>query len=106
VRILMTRWFRRFVRRERLTEAALRDAVVRAVRGQIDADLGGGVIKQRVARPGQGRSGGYRMIVLYRAGRRAIFAFGLPKVGRTIWNPMSSKPIASLPRPTWRSPIV
>ena len=64
MRILMTRWFRRFVRRERLTEAALRDAVVRAVRGQIDADLGGGLIKQRVARPGQGRSGGYRMIVL------------------------------------------
>jgi hypothetical protein len=50
VRILMTRWFRRFVRRERLTEAALRDAVVRAVRGQIDADLGGGVIYRELAK--------------------------------------------------------
>jgi hypothetical protein len=79
VRILMTRWFRRFVRRERLTDAVLRDAVVRAARGQVDADLGGGVIKQRVARPGQGRSGGYRVIVLYRAGTRAIFAFGFAK---------------------------
>jgi hypothetical protein len=79
VRILMTRWFRRFARRERLTDAALRDAAARAERGQIDADLGGGVIKQRVARPGQGRSGGYRMIVLYRAGTRAVFAFGFAK---------------------------
>ncbi len=79
MRILMTRWFRRFARKERVTDAALRDAVMRAERGQIDADLGGGVIKQRVARPGRGRSGGYRMILLYRAGTRAIFAFGFAK---------------------------
>lgn len=79
MRILMTRWFRRFARKERVGDAALRDAVMRAERGQIDADLGGGVIKQRVARPGRGRSGGYRMILLYRAGTRAIFAFGFAK---------------------------
>ena len=75
----MTRWFARFARKERLTDAVVRDIVKRAERGQIDADLGGGVIKQRVARPGQGRSGGYRMIVLYRSGTRAIFAFGYAK---------------------------
>lgn len=75
----MTRWFARFVRKERVTDAALRDTVARAEGGQIDADLGGGVVKQRVARPGQGRSGGYRMIVPYRSGTRAIFAFGYAK---------------------------
>jgi hypothetical protein len=75
----MTRWFGRFARKERLTVAALRDAVGSAGRGQVDADLGGGVIKQRVARVGQGRSGGYRMILLYRQGARAIFAFGYAK---------------------------
>jgi hypothetical protein len=53
--------------------------VGRADRGQIDADLGGGVIKQRVARRGQGKSGGYRMIVLYRSRSRAIFAYGFAK---------------------------
>jgi hypothetical protein len=42
----------------------------------VDADLGGGVIKQRVARVGQGRSGGYRMLVAYRAGARAVFLYG------------------------------
>jgi len=45
----------------------------------IDADLGGGLIKQRVARQGQGRSGGYRMIVAYRAKNRAIFLLGFAK---------------------------
>lgn len=45
----------------------------------MDADLGGGVIKQRVARSGQGRSGGYRTLILFRQGDRAIFAFGFAK---------------------------
>ena len=39
-----------------IADAALREAVARAEKGQIDADLGGEVIKQRIARPGQGRS--------------------------------------------------
>lgn len=45
----------------------------------MDADLGGGVIKQRVARPGKGKSGGYRTLILFRQGDRAIFAFGFAK---------------------------
>lgn len=52
---------------------------MRAEKGLIDADLGSGVIKQRVARPGQGKSGGYRTLILFRKGDRAIFAFGFAK---------------------------
>jgi hypothetical protein len=48
-------------------------------RGLIDADLGGGLIKQRVAQKGQGRSGGYRMIVAYRAQDRAVFLYAFAK---------------------------
>lgn len=51
----------------------------RAESGLVDADLGGGVIKQRVARPGEGRSGGYRTLILFRRGDHAIFAFGFAK---------------------------
>ncbi len=47
----------------------------------MDADLGGGVIKQPVARPGAGKSGGYRTLILYRSGERAVFAFGFAKSG-------------------------
>ena len=79
MRIFMTKWFRRFARKEHLADEMLLDAVRRAERGQIDADLGGGVFKQRVARRGQGRSGGYRTLLLYRSRSRAIFAFGFAK---------------------------
>jgi hypothetical protein len=50
-----------------------------AERGLITVDLGGGVIKQRIARPGQGKSGGYRMLIVFRAGARAVFVHGFAK---------------------------
>lgn len=67
----------RFAGREGIAHASLRDAIARAEKGAIDADLGGGLIKQRVARPGKGRSGGYRTIIAYRRGDRAFFIYGL-----------------------------
>jgi hypothetical protein len=75
----MTKWLARYARRERIADESLREAIERAERGLVDADLGGGVIKQRVARAGQGRSGGYRMLVAYRAGHRAVFLYGFAK---------------------------
>jgi hypothetical protein len=82
VRVFKTKWFARFARRERIADASLAEAVRRAERGVVDADLGGGVIKQRVARPGQGRSGGYRVLAAYRRKTRAVFLFGFAKSER------------------------
>ena len=79
MRIFKTKWVARFVRRERISDAGLKEAIERAERGLIDADLGGGLIKQRVARPGQGRSGGFRMIVAYRTEDRAFFLYCFAK---------------------------
>ena len=79
MRIFKTKWIARFVRRERIDDEGLREAIARAERGIVDADLGGGLIKQRVARPGQGRSGGFRMIVAYRTEDRAFFLYGFAK---------------------------
>jgi hypothetical protein len=79
MRIFKTRWFARFARREEIADKGLIEAIRRAERGLIDADLGGGLIKQRVARQGQGRSGGYRVLVAYRTKDRAVFMFGFAK---------------------------
>lgn len=79
MRVFKIRWFARFARSERLDDESLSEAIRRAARGLIDADLGGGLIKQRVARRGRGRSGGYRMIVAYRVKERAVFLYGFAK---------------------------
>ncbi len=77
-----TKAFARFADREGLEDAALCEAVRRAREGLIDADLGGGVIKQRIARRGGGRSGGFRTIVLFRRGALAFFVYGFAKSDR------------------------
>jgi hypothetical protein len=79
MRVFQTKWFARYSRREGISEVGLREAIERAERGLIDADLGGGLVKLRVARKGEGRSGGYRMIVAYRTGDRAFFLLGFAK---------------------------
>ena len=81
-RIFKTRWFERFARKEKIRDAVLVEAVLRAEKGQVDADLGGGVIKQRIARPGKGKSGGYRTIIYFQRGERAVFAYGFAKSDR------------------------
>ena len=63
-------------------DAVLQEAAARADKGQIDADLGGEVIKQRIARPGEGRSKGYRTIILFRRGAKAFFMYGFSKSQR------------------------
>jgi len=76
---LKTKPFARFASREGLADQELCEAVRRAERGLIDADLGGGVIKQRLAREGQCKSGGFRIILLFRRGSMAFFVYGFAK---------------------------
>jgi hypothetical protein len=82
-RVFKNPWFAKFARKERIADHVLHEAVLRAEQGLIDADLGGGVIKQRLARQGQGRSGGYRSLVLFKSGSRAIFVSGFAKSARS-----------------------
>ena len=79
MKVFKNAWFGRFARKEKISAVALWDAVERAEKGQVDANLGGGVIKQRIARPGESKSKGYRSIVLFRKGERSYFVYGFSK---------------------------
>lgn len=79
LRIFKTKPFSRFAKRERITDAMLHEAVERAEKGIVDADLGGNIIKQRVARQGQGRSKGYRVLIAVRIKKRYVFMHGFAK---------------------------
>lgn len=82
MRVYKNSWFAKFARKSGIDNAALLEAIERAGRGLIDADLGSGLIKQRVARPGDGKSGGFRTLILFRDGERAVFVFGFAKSDR------------------------
>jgi hypothetical protein len=79
MRLLMSKAFGRFARSNDITDAELWEVVERAEKGLIDADLGGKVIKQRIARAGEGKSGGFRSIILFKADAKAVFVYGCEK---------------------------
>jgi hypothetical protein len=78
-RVFKTRYFSRWMRRTELTDSALCAAVAEMTKGLIDADLGGGVVKKRVALPGRGKSGSARMLVATNKASRWFFVFGFEK---------------------------
>lgn len=82
MKIFATKEFSRYARRELLGKRQLCEAARRAARGIVDADLGGGLIKQRVGRAGQGRSGGFRFLMAFRASHRTVFLYGFAKSER------------------------
>src|ERR1043166_2044036 len=81
-RVFKTRSFSRWMRKTELTDQVLCDAVAEMARGLIDADLGGGMVKKRVALPGRGKSGGARVLVATNKGNRWFFVFGFEKNDR------------------------
>ena len=82
MRLFKTRAFARLIRKTDITDRALSVAVERAGKGLVDAELGSGLIKQRLSRQGQGRSGGYRAVIALRAGDRAFFLHSFAKSDR------------------------
>ncbi|MBD3646156.1 MAG: type II toxin-antitoxin system RelE/ParE family toxin [Pseudomonadales bacterium] len=81
-RVFKNKWFVRFARKEGIEDSVLCETIRSVETGLIDADLGGGVIKQRVARSNQGKSTGFRVIILFRANDRAFFVYGFAKSER------------------------
>ena len=80
MRIFKNPWFTRFASKEGIQDSELKDIVNNVLEtGQADADLGGGVYKVRIARPGEGKAGGYRVIVFFKSGERTFFRYGFAK---------------------------
>lgn len=82
MRVFKTKPFARFADQVGIDDRQLCNAIRLADQGLIDADLGGGVIKQRLARKGQGKSGGFRSIILFRRAEKAFFVYGFAKNDR------------------------
>ena len=74
--------FSRFASKECITDHELLEVVEQLEAEQADANLGGDVYKVRIARPGEGKSGGHRVIVYFRNEYRTFFSYGFSKNDR------------------------
>jgi hypothetical protein len=82
MRIFKNKAFNKWAKKEGLSDDALRTAVGEIERGLIDADLGGHVVKKRVAVGGRGKRGGVRTLLAYKSGDKAFFVYGFAKSAR------------------------
>ena len=71
--------FSRFASKEGITDHELLEVVDQLEEDQADANLGGDVYKVRVARQGEGKSGGHRVIVYFRNEYRTFFSYCFSK---------------------------
>ncbi|MGU3494756.1 type II toxin-antitoxin system RelE/ParE family toxin [Xanthobacteraceae bacterium A53D] len=94
--VFVTKEFARFARKSRLSAHRLLLAAADVRDGQHDADLGGGVFKQRVAREGGGKSGGFRTIIVFRAGTDSFFVHGFAKNSKANISPQELKALKLL----------
>ena len=78
-RILKTRTFCRWLRKTELQDKMLCKAVEEMENGLVDADLGGGLFKKRLALPGRGKSSGARTLIATNKADRWIFIYGFEK---------------------------
>ncbi|WP_288408682.1 type II toxin-antitoxin system RelE/ParE family toxin [uncultured Herbaspirillum sp.] len=95
-RVFKTRYFQRWMRKSGMVDMTLCEAVKEMANGLIDADLGGGVVKKRVALPGRGKSGGARTLVATNRGNRWFFVFGFEKNVRSNINDGELEALQSL----------
>ena len=68
--------------KEGITDNELKGIVKQLENGQFYANLGGGVYKMQLARPSEGKSGGYRVIVVFKSEFRTFFTYCFPKSKR------------------------
>ncbi|QRN05054.1 type II toxin-antitoxin system RelE/ParE family toxin [Legionella sp. MW5194] len=79
MRVFKNKWFDRFCGKQLIDDEMLCALVKEIEANHIDVDYGGSVIKQRMARKNQGKSGGYRCIILYRMQDKVFFVYGFAK---------------------------
>ena len=94
--VYKTKEFSKFARKADLKSADLLDAAQAVASGQWDADLGGGVFKQRIARDGGGKSGGFRTIILFKVGGHSFFVHGFAKNEKANITPKELKALKAL----------
>lgn len=79
MRVFKNKMFFKWAKSEGLTNLILLKAVKEINQGLIDANLGGNLIKKRIARKGEGKRSGFRTMVVFQKDHRTVFVYGFAK---------------------------
>ena len=94
--IYLSKAFTRLARRDGLPDVHICQAIGEMNEGLIDADLGAGLFKKRIAMSGQGKRGGWRSLLGFQVGNKAFFLYLFPKSRRDNINAAEMKVLKRL----------
>jgi hypothetical protein len=97
-RIFVGKRFSRFAEGSGIDDTTLVEIATEVEMGLVEAHLGGCVYKKRVARPGQGKSAGFRTIIVFREGERLFIVYGFAKNERSTLKPKEEAAFKRLAR--------
>ena len=83
MRVFKAKWFAKFAEKESISDDELKAIVNELESGNLKADLGGDVYKKRFARIGEGKRGGYRLILFFKKEDKTFFEYAYPKSKRS-----------------------
>ena len=79
---LKTKWFNKWAKKNFITDNKLLKTLENISNNLGTVDLGGGLYKVRTPRYGQGKSGGFRTVVVFKEADIAIFVYGFAKTNK------------------------
>lgn len=106
MRIFKNKMFFKWAKSEGLNDSTLMKASKEIDQGLIDANLGGNLVKKRIARKGRGKRGGFRSIVVFQKGHRIVFVYGFPKNRRDNINEQEEEGLKKLAENLLNAPEV
>ena len=79
MKVYMTKTFKRWADHNQIKNKRLFHCLDEIESGNVDANLGANLYKQRIALQGQGKSGGHRVILALKIHDKAFFLYGFSK---------------------------
>lgn len=83
MKIFKTRYFSKWAKKRDLKDALLLQIAQDISNGIFEANLGGGVLKKRIATEGRGKRASVRSIIIYKRENHCFFVYGFLKNEKT-----------------------
>lgn len=96
MKILITRHFGKWAKKQRINFDSLKEAAYEVIEGKTEANLGGELYKKRLAIPGKGKRGAIRTILFFKRDDKLIYIHGFKKNEKSNISPSEHKLFKSL----------
>ncbi len=76
---IKTKWFNSWAKKNKINDISLFEGITNLENNLSTVSLGSSLYKVRISRKGAGKSSGFRTIIVFKSGEKAIYIYGFAK---------------------------